>query len=251
MGAVTGQLEQGQAAAGGSAAATTVLLTLAVHPDVQRQGVGRELLDALITAAEGLGSGSVVTDVAGNNQPALEFFKREGFRVSSLAAASAAGPKAGAAGTAGKGFAGSSGGGKGKAKQAAKQKKSTGQQAPGMVASSSPSSSVELVLDLSSFPSSSAEGFGADATRSTSSTGPSHAGAGQQGRVGSRVQASAVPAPGWGSQGLGAGVGLGSGSMRGVVQRGVARRVHVAGLLLPGRLAVHRAPVHMGVCCLR
>lgn len=56
---------------------TPELVTLAVDPDFQRQGIGRTLLRA---ALDGFRSPTCVTTVSSLNQPALDLLTSEGFR---------------------------------------------------------------------------------------------------------------------------------------------------------------------------
>jgi ribosomal-protein-alanine N-acetyltransferase len=71
VGVVVGQRE---------AAATVVLLTLAIRADRRRQGIGRALVDALATRAkEQEGAKAVVADVARDNAPALAALAAAGF----------------------------------------------------------------------------------------------------------------------------------------------------------------------------
>ncbi len=57
-----------------------VLDTLAVHPRLQRHGVGDGLLRQLRTNLLGLGIRKLQTEVAWDDQQILQFFHREGFR---------------------------------------------------------------------------------------------------------------------------------------------------------------------------
>ncbi|PNH06244.1 hypothetical protein TSOC_007420 [Tetrabaena socialis] len=101
VGVLTAQWEEAEAGAAGQAGATgtagaagarrsCVLLTLVIRADVRGGGVGRALLSALrVRLQEGHPAGPpggdglpvrLLTDVAVANEPAVAFFKRQGFR---------------------------------------------------------------------------------------------------------------------------------------------------------------------------
>lgn len=55
------------------------ILTLAVHPDAQGQGLGKTLLRRAIMAAAQAGAVSMVLEVAQNNPAALALYHNQGF----------------------------------------------------------------------------------------------------------------------------------------------------------------------------
>ncbi len=55
------------------------ILTIDVAPDHRRTGVGSALMDWMFGKAEQLGSAAIVLEVAIDNYPAQEFYKRHGF----------------------------------------------------------------------------------------------------------------------------------------------------------------------------
>ncbi len=57
-----------------------VLDTIAVHPDFQRQGIGKALLRQLRTNLIGLGVPRLQTEASWDDVDLLAFFQREGFR---------------------------------------------------------------------------------------------------------------------------------------------------------------------------
>lgn len=56
------------------------VMTLGTRPDVQRRGIGRMLLDALVARARELDADSVLLEVRVDNEPAQELYRRAGFR---------------------------------------------------------------------------------------------------------------------------------------------------------------------------
>jgi len=58
-----------------------VLDTIGVHPDFQRHGVGRALLDQLVTNLRGLNVDRLQTEVSWAEPRLLAFFQHEGFRM--------------------------------------------------------------------------------------------------------------------------------------------------------------------------
>lgn len=63
----------------GRAEPAAVLETLAVHPDFQREGIGKALLEQLRRNLTGLGVRSVQTEVSWEDQRLMAFFHHEGF----------------------------------------------------------------------------------------------------------------------------------------------------------------------------
>ncbi len=57
------------------------ILTIDVAPDHRRSGVGSTLMDWMFAKAKHLGSAAIVLEVAIDNYPAQEFYKRHGFEV--------------------------------------------------------------------------------------------------------------------------------------------------------------------------
>ena len=55
------------------------LLTLAVAPSAQGQGLGKRLLDSLLTAAATFGASEMFLEVAADNAPALSLYRSTGF----------------------------------------------------------------------------------------------------------------------------------------------------------------------------
>ena len=55
------------------------ILTLAVHPDRQRRGVGRALLGAALASAASSGARSMFLEVAETNAPACRLYAAAGF----------------------------------------------------------------------------------------------------------------------------------------------------------------------------
>ena len=55
------------------------LLTLAVAPPAQGQGLGRRLLDSLLAAAHAFGATEMFLEVAADNAPALSLYHSTGF----------------------------------------------------------------------------------------------------------------------------------------------------------------------------
>ena len=68
-----------RASAGGGRALH--ILTIDVSPDRRRAGVGSTLMGWMFGKAEQLGSSAIVLEVAVDNYPAQEFYKRHGFEV--------------------------------------------------------------------------------------------------------------------------------------------------------------------------
>jgi ribosomal-protein-alanine N-acetyltransferase len=56
------------------------LLNICIHPDWQRCGLGRELLNWLMTQASILGACRMYLEVRPSNRPALALYLKEGFR---------------------------------------------------------------------------------------------------------------------------------------------------------------------------
>ncbi len=56
------------------------VVTLDVHPDFRRQGLGRRLLRELLSRLAAGGSARAVLEVDVRNSGAIEFYRREGFR---------------------------------------------------------------------------------------------------------------------------------------------------------------------------
>jgi [ribosomal protein S18]-alanine N-acetyltransferase len=56
------------------------VVTLDVHPDFRRHGLGRRLLRELLARLVDAGSARVVLEVDVRNSGAIEFYRREGFR---------------------------------------------------------------------------------------------------------------------------------------------------------------------------
>jgi len=57
------------------------LLNLAVHPNARRLGVGSALLHRALELAQASGARSVVLEVRTSNRPALELYRKFGFRI--------------------------------------------------------------------------------------------------------------------------------------------------------------------------
>lgn len=55
------------------------ILMIAVKPASQSQGIGRQLLDAALTAAQAAGGDRMFLEVAADNAPALALYRRTGF----------------------------------------------------------------------------------------------------------------------------------------------------------------------------
>ena len=55
------------------------LLRIAVDPDVQRQGIGRDLLAAVLGRATALGAVRVLLEVGASNRPARALYEAAGF----------------------------------------------------------------------------------------------------------------------------------------------------------------------------
>lgn len=55
------------------------VMTLGTRTDVQRRGIGRMLLDALLDRARELRADSMLLEVRVDNEPALELYRRAGF----------------------------------------------------------------------------------------------------------------------------------------------------------------------------
>ena len=55
------------------------LQRIAVHPDHQRQGIARTLLDEVLAEAAGSGANRVLLEVSASNAPALAFYAASGF----------------------------------------------------------------------------------------------------------------------------------------------------------------------------
>ena len=55
------------------------ILTLAVHPDARRQGLGRRLLEAAVTAASTLGATAMFLEVSENNTAARFLYETSAF----------------------------------------------------------------------------------------------------------------------------------------------------------------------------
>lgn len=55
------------------------LLNITVRPDLQGQGIGRQLLDKVIAMAQALGMGSVLLEVRPSNRHALAVYRHTGF----------------------------------------------------------------------------------------------------------------------------------------------------------------------------
>jgi len=58
--------------------------TIGVRRDVQRRGIGRALLEALLAEAERRGAPTVLLEVAVNNEPAQRLYARYGFETVGL-----------------------------------------------------------------------------------------------------------------------------------------------------------------------
>ena len=56
------------------------VVTLDVHPDLRRHGLGRRLLRELLAGLASAGSARVLLEVDVRNSGAIEFYRREGFR---------------------------------------------------------------------------------------------------------------------------------------------------------------------------
>ena len=56
------------------------LLNITVRPDLQGQGVGRQLLDKVASLAEEAGIGAVLLEVRPSNRHALDVYRHAGFR---------------------------------------------------------------------------------------------------------------------------------------------------------------------------
>ncbi|MCP2264825.1 ribosomal protein S18-alanine N-acetyltransferase [Promicromonospora thailandica] len=59
----------------------TQIMTIGVDPAVQRHGVGRQLMTALIERSRTLKAGAVLLEVRVDNQPAIEMYRDFGFEV--------------------------------------------------------------------------------------------------------------------------------------------------------------------------
>lgn len=57
------------------------VLTIAVHPDLQRQGLGQSCLSALIDAAETRKIENIFLEVSEENSAAIGLYKRAGFQI--------------------------------------------------------------------------------------------------------------------------------------------------------------------------
>ncbi|HEY7862366.1 MAG TPA: GNAT family N-acetyltransferase [Thermoanaerobaculia bacterium] len=57
-----------------------LILTLDVHPDYRRRGVGKLLLDDLLARFRAAGAARAILQVAVENAPARAFYKKAGFR---------------------------------------------------------------------------------------------------------------------------------------------------------------------------
>lgn len=55
------------------------VLTIAVHPDMQRRGIGRRLMAAFVRDAESRGAGVIHLEVAATNHPAIALYAACGF----------------------------------------------------------------------------------------------------------------------------------------------------------------------------
>jgi ribosomal-protein-alanine N-acetyltransferase len=56
------------------------ILTLAVHPNARRKGIGRSLVQAAATTAQGLGAKAFWLEVAVDNEPAIALYAATGFQ---------------------------------------------------------------------------------------------------------------------------------------------------------------------------
>ena len=56
------------------------VVTLDVHPDFRRHGLGRRLLRELLAGLAAAGSARALLEVDVRNSGAIEFYRREGFR---------------------------------------------------------------------------------------------------------------------------------------------------------------------------
>ncbi|MEV0891863.1 ribosomal protein S18-alanine N-acetyltransferase [Promicromonospora sp. NPDC050262] len=59
----------------------TQIMTIGVDPDVQRHGVGRQLMDALIERSRKVKAEAVLLEVRVDNQPAIEMYRDFGFEI--------------------------------------------------------------------------------------------------------------------------------------------------------------------------
>jgi ribosomal-protein-alanine N-acetyltransferase len=60
------------------------IITVAVHPDWRRRGIGSALMDLLLGEAKRSGAKTVSLDVRPSNQPALELYRKFGFEQTGL-----------------------------------------------------------------------------------------------------------------------------------------------------------------------
>ena len=67
-------------ALGRVAAEEAEILTLALHPEARRLGLGRALVDALITRSAALGGRRVLLEVAADNNAARDLYAAAGFQ---------------------------------------------------------------------------------------------------------------------------------------------------------------------------
>jgi ribosomal-protein-alanine acetyltransferase len=57
------------------------IITIDVHPDSRRSGLGTQLMDAAEVRMRDLGVRQIALEVAVNNMPAISFYKRRGYSV--------------------------------------------------------------------------------------------------------------------------------------------------------------------------
>ena len=71
------RLKQGK----GKGSHTGEISTVAVHPDFQRKGIGRQLVEEILTVAAGFGLKRIRLTVHEDNDAAIRLYRRMGFEI--------------------------------------------------------------------------------------------------------------------------------------------------------------------------